>query len=380
MSDRERFKKELSTFIAENREQVTSERMDVDGEEDVKPDLTKLDKGKGKGKENASNAPAGATAAAVKPSTTAANSATSDFRLRKLVLQAHPALMALHRDLVMSRQISEAEFWEGRSDLLDAARAAESQLKGKSGGMVDPKPETDDKGDVTVKITPQLIIDIFAEYPAVLRAYNDNVPDPLDEQQFWTRYFQSKLFNRNRTANRAAVNTVKDDPIFDAYLGEEDDGECHRRTAPIFFLTISPPSAQISSRKICSIMKSTASSISPQQKRTSMRCEARSDHLGNRLTCTHAGDKPRRYHDATRTRTRRLTTHAQVQRAFRAVAQSVLVRPLPCSVVTCIAEITRERRGQTVDRTRISFDPGNAGVGSLCSLTFCTMTDNLFVS
>lgn len=46
----------------------------------------------------------------------------------------------------------------------------------------------------------------------------------LDVQQFWTRYFQSKLFNRNRTANRAAVGSVKDDPIFDKYLGEEDDG------------------------------------------------------------------------------------------------------------------------------------------------------------
>ena len=46
----------------------------------------------------------------------------------------------------------------------------------------------------------------------------------LDVQQFWTRYFQSKLFNRNRTANRAAVGSVKDDTIFDKYLGEEDDG------------------------------------------------------------------------------------------------------------------------------------------------------------
>lgn len=46
----------------------------------------------------------------------------------------------------------------------------------------------------------------------------------LDDQQFWTRYFQSKLFNRNRTTNRAAVNTIKDDDIFDKYLGEEDDG------------------------------------------------------------------------------------------------------------------------------------------------------------
>lgn len=45
----------------------------------------------------------------------------------------------------------------------------------------------------------------------------------LDEQQFWSRYFQSKLFNRNRTTNRAVVETIHDDAIFDLYLDEEDD-------------------------------------------------------------------------------------------------------------------------------------------------------------
>lgn len=37
-----------------------------------------------------------------------------DIRLRKKVLVANPDLMGLHRDLVMSGQITEAEFWEGR--------------------------------------------------------------------------------------------------------------------------------------------------------------------------------------------------------------------------------------------------------------------------
>lgn len=39
---------------------------------------------------------------------------TSDFRLRKKVLITNPELGALHRDLVMGGQITEAEFWEGR--------------------------------------------------------------------------------------------------------------------------------------------------------------------------------------------------------------------------------------------------------------------------
>jgi hypothetical protein len=37
-----------------------------------------------------------------------------DFRLRKKVLMAHPELATLHRELVMTGQITENEFWESR--------------------------------------------------------------------------------------------------------------------------------------------------------------------------------------------------------------------------------------------------------------------------
>jgi len=52
-------------------------------------------------------------------------------------------------------------------------------MKGKSGEMVDPKTVTGQNGQVTVKITPALIREIFEEFPVVLRAYNDNVPEPV---------------------------------------------------------------------------------------------------------------------------------------------------------------------------------------------------------
>lgn len=42
------------------------------------------------------------------------NDHASDFRLRKKVLLGNPGLAMLHKELVMSGQISEAEFWEGR--------------------------------------------------------------------------------------------------------------------------------------------------------------------------------------------------------------------------------------------------------------------------
>lgn len=42
------------------------------------------------------------------------NGPASDFRLRKKVLMSNPDLGHLHRELVMSGQITEAEFWDGR--------------------------------------------------------------------------------------------------------------------------------------------------------------------------------------------------------------------------------------------------------------------------
>ncbi|KAI6098988.1 hypothetical protein EDD16DRAFT_1766100 [Pisolithus croceorrhizus] len=152
--------------------------------------------------------------------------AASDFRLRKKVLMSNPELLALHKDLVMTGQITESEFWEGREYLLLAQAAAEAQKRGRPGQLVDPRPQTVEGGEVKIVITPQLVHDIFEEYPVVAKAYSENVPSKLSEAEFWKRYFQSKLFNAHRASIRSSAtqHVVKDDPIFDKYLEKDDDG------------------------------------------------------------------------------------------------------------------------------------------------------------
>lgn len=60
----------------------------------------------------------------------------------------------------------------------------------------------------------------------ILQRFSNNLQ--LTEEQFWTRYFQSKLFNAHRASIRssAAQHVVKDDPIFDKYLEKDDDRAC----------------------------------------------------------------------------------------------------------------------------------------------------------
>jgi transcription initiation factor TFIIH subunit 1 len=174
LSDREKFKGEISTVIARNREREATAATTAAQSQATTGQAQDKGKGKAKAVEN-DNAGGGATSGTSNQPT----SQGGTFRLRKQVLQSNPQLLSLHRDLVLSGALTEAEFWEGREQLLESLAAEESLMRGKSGEMVDPKTVTGQNGEVTVKITPGLIREIFEEFPVVLQAYNDNVPQPV---------------------------------------------------------------------------------------------------------------------------------------------------------------------------------------------------------
>lgn len=63
--------------------------------------------------------------------------------------------------------------------MLLAEAAAEGQKRGRPGQLVDPRPQTVEGGEIKIVITPQLVHDIFDEFPVVAKAYNDNVPNKV---------------------------------------------------------------------------------------------------------------------------------------------------------------------------------------------------------
>lgn len=165
------------------------------------------------------------------PSTTPGADA-SEVRLRGQVLLANPSLLALHKEVVGSGTISDADFWAHptRVALLRSERAKMQQRQGRRAQLADPRPTQGESGEMKINITPQLIRELFEQYPVLTRTYNENVPEKLSESAFWSRYFQSKLYHRLRTSQRSAASeqTLRDDPIFDQYLEEEDDGRSCR--------------------------------------------------------------------------------------------------------------------------------------------------------
>jgi transcription initiation factor TFIIH subunit 1 len=209
------------------------------------------------------------------------------------VLVKNPQLAALHYELVQSGQITDEEFWEGREVRLESRRRAivrrprltptvrpcaqllltseslsSHQRPGRSSQLIDDRWTSSSKSSATtsgtgqgttkaaqkgnamgtISLTPELIRDIFDEFPDVHLAWKQNVPKvrlhPLTcgrgstdasspdntqvvtEPVFWQRYFNSRLWERHRASARTSggKGTAKEDEMFDKYLGEVDDG------------------------------------------------------------------------------------------------------------------------------------------------------------
>jgi transcription initiation factor TFIIH subunit 1 len=113
LAERESFKAQLTTIISNNR--AAREGGVLPSPQTSVPAAPSP----------ANGATPRAPAAPSRPSTSRAESVSStrgtpvndpvhDFRIRKKVLVKTPELAALHRELVMSGQITETEFWEGR--------------------------------------------------------------------------------------------------------------------------------------------------------------------------------------------------------------------------------------------------------------------------
>lgn len=201
MSDREHFKREISQIIARNRAAAASA---ANASASSAPSSAPQTPGPNgiaasiNGQFNGLPSPAEAAAAATKvlaaaaaangtrSATPVASSSsnlivdpTKDWAVRQRLLKKNADLRQLHIDLVRTGQISEEEFWEGREQLLVAEAIQHSQIRGRNAQLVDPKPEQGDNGEVKIKLSQQLIKDIFEQYPIVAKVYNDNVPEPV---------------------------------------------------------------------------------------------------------------------------------------------------------------------------------------------------------
>ncbi|OJJ49419.1 hypothetical protein ASPZODRAFT_112336 [Penicilliopsis zonata CBS 506.65] len=113
-----------------------------------------------------------------------------------------------------------AQFWSTRLHLLRAHAIERAQTRGSYNVLSTLKPRVED--NVTkLNISKEQIGLIFAQHPLVKRVYDENVPK-LSEQQFWSRFFQSRLFKKLR-GERISENDATD-AVLDKYLKADETG------------------------------------------------------------------------------------------------------------------------------------------------------------
>jgi transcription initiation factor TFIIH subunit 1 len=150
----------------------------------------------------------------------------SELEEKNRLLTENPRLLQLYKDLVISQILSSEEFWKIHGkDLQIQKSAASKQEIGVSGAfLAEIRPVTDGCNGFKYNLTGEIIDCIFKAYPAVKKKHGDCVPAKLSESEFWSKFFQSHYFHRDRITAGLKDIFVECGKIDDSALRKEIRG------------------------------------------------------------------------------------------------------------------------------------------------------------
>ncbi|KAL4808313.1 hypothetical protein BDV18DRAFT_134676 [Aspergillus unguis] len=164
----------------------------------------------------------------------------TDVELQQSLLKADANLQKMFMESLHTKPdtLSAGQFmslfWSTRLHLLRAHAIERSQTRGSYNVLSTLKPRTED--NVTkLNISKEQIQLIFGQHPLVKRVYDENVPK-LSESQFWSRFFQSRLFKKLRGERISEADAT--DAVLDKYLKADESGNLLRDAQVPHFLDL----------------------------------------------------------------------------------------------------------------------------------------------
>ncbi|ETV93636.1 hypothetical protein, variant 1 [Aphanomyces invadans] len=147
----------------------------------------------------------------------------AELKLRQQLLQKHPnTLKRQYTDMVTGGLISENDFWNlpCRKQLL-LTEQSKRQRTGKTSEILSDVQGENQSGGKSVKynLNPEIIHQIFVQYPVVYLAYQEQVPDKMTGLEFWGLFVKSKYAHRdkNSLANGGAHALGQPEDLFTRY-------------------------------------------------------------------------------------------------------------------------------------------------------------------
>ncbi|EYC37957.1 hypothetical protein Y032_0754g2058 [Ancylostoma ceylanicum] len=140
----------------------------------------------------------------------------SELREKQRILGENKQLDQLYTHLVASKLISAQEFW---TDYYSASGTVEDKA-GISGAFLTNIVQQEGTNGIKLNLNTEIIQAVFNTYPAVEKKHLELVPHEMTEAQFWTKFFQSHYFHRERE-----VLPNPNDPFADCVRMDEAEME-----------------------------------------------------------------------------------------------------------------------------------------------------------
>lgn len=157
-----------------------------------------------------------------KPQSLSDASLLKNRELQQKYLLEDKALRNVFTQSVIKFKLSPTIFWLSRIGQLRTYALTISQHRGPYNVLSTIKPVATSDNQVNVNVTRDTINEIFETYPIIRQAYNELVPSKLSEGEFWSRFFNSKLFRRLR-GEKINSSKIRGDMIIDRYLHVDAD-------------------------------------------------------------------------------------------------------------------------------------------------------------